>query len=305
MYPDSTRVDGSSQRAERPLVTAESASASIEPGVRSSLQGPSPQSVHGLGNTTSNRSGYFGPTSHDSIFEETRFSLSLQRGLPLPSESSADVGDDNRRHVTFHDLPRPLRETCLEVLRCLPGQINAQIEISPGASEPRGWAYLAVDRIIRSLQETYDDVLKEGEPGLESFAETLCNNTTRPINDGHNLQQWLDQFCGQNLRWESIGLLWAHTEHVSDIVDSLQPRRLYWINGKDSPEQGHTFLQYCIDIARKFTAGNDLLLDLARRSATLASVVDGDAGKLLLAALWLRQRVDMMHKPLAAGALTG
>lgn len=245
-----------------------------------------------LGNTASNaasnnassssnsRAGYFGPTSHDSIFEETKFSLSLLRGLPLPASSPTDTEHKVRRYVYFHDLPKPLRETCLEVLRCLPGQSNAQIEFSPGASEPKGWAYLAVDRIIRSLQETYGDVLSRGESGLEAMVEILCNNTTRTIEDSHNLQQWLDQFCGQNLRWESIGLLWAHLEHVSDLVDSLHPRRLYWISARESPEQGYTFLKYCIDAARAFSASNDLLLDLARRLATLASVVDGDAGEV-------------------------
>lgn len=133
---------------------------------------------------------------------------------------------------------------------------------------------------MQSLQTNFGDILAQGNAGLAAMSEILCSNTRRPMYDEcTDSQQWLDQFCGKNLRWESIGLLWAHLARISNVMDAMRNPILQFITeGKESMETARTCLENCIQLARHFTEANDLLLDLWKRFATLCSVIDGDAG---------------------------
>jgi hypothetical protein len=227
--------------------------------------------------------GYLGFTSHNTVLEETRNSLLLRdaSGLFVSAASRADTVKSGLPSMTLSDLPTPLRETCLAVLRCLPSQSNQLFHLRSQADEAHGWTYVAVDRIVRSLQSgKYDQFLSQGEVGLEAMAEVLCNNTTQPIHDeDSHADVWLDQFAGSTLRWESLGLLWAHLERVSDVLDSCREPCLEWLPGKRSAEKARACLGYCISLSKHLNDGNDVLLDLCRRKATLDSLIDGDASK--------------------------
>jgi hypothetical protein len=165
-------------------------------------------------------------------------------------------------------------------LRFLPGQRNEQFVYRDDPDEALSWSHIAVNRIVESLRVTFGGILAQGDAGLAAMAEMLCSNTRRPFyDDFSSSEQWLDQFCGKNLRWESLGLMFAHLARVSDMLDSMRRPSLEFIDGKESLETARTSLESCIQIARYFTEANDLLLDLCRRLATLCSIVDGDAGK--------------------------
>lgn len=222
---------------------------------------------------------YFGFTSHSTVLQETSNSLSLLNHSET-RRTETDIDAEPRQvSISFGALPLPLRETCLLVLRCLPGQSNEQIVFHENHPATNGWAYVAVDRIVRSIQELFGERLSRGQFGLEAVAEMLCRNTAKPLREHDDPQEWLDQFTGDNLRWESLGLLWAHLARVSDILDALGSRRLDWISGRESLETARTSLGYCIDISRHFAQGNDLLLDICRRKGALDTIIDGDAGK--------------------------
>lgn len=223
--------------------------------------------------------GYLGFTSHCTVFEETRNSLSLLHGLRTcePENCPAKaVGD-----IVFAHLPLLIREMSLIILRYLPGQPDEQMAFHECSGEIKDWTDVAVTCIIKSLQGTFGALLNGGDAGLEALAEIICNNTLRPLRDDYSgAEAWMDQFCGPNIRWESLGLLWAYLERLSDALDSLRTRRLDWVDGKQSPRIARTCLGYCIDLARHFNRGNDLMVDLYRRKAVIDSMIDGDAGKL-------------------------
>ncbi|KAF5000979.1 hypothetical protein FGRMN_1349 [Fusarium graminum] len=151
----------------------------------------------------------------------------------------------------------------------------------PGPETTTSWSHTAVSRIIASLRQLFQSF--EGSESFdEKVADVLCRNTSRPIQDTFNdFNDWIAQFCGSNLRWESIGLLWAHVEGLSDAISTLKYRQLQWVEGKQSSVVSHEHLHYCIEITRHFTAGNDLLLDLCRRQAALGTLVYGDASKVV------------------------
>lgn len=228
----------------------------------------------------SSRQGYMGFTSFNNVFEETESRLATLFGSPAQLDPEIPEVESRQTRISFRDLPVPVRETCLLVLRGLPGQRDEQFCFRDHTEPPYGWMYMAVDKIIQTLQLTFGDTLSQGEAGLRTMTEILCANTRRPLRDDlTDPTEWIGQLCGANLRWESIGILWVHLSRISDVIDSLRPRRLEWIEGKESRETAHTYLERCIQITMKFTDCNDILIDLSRKRTTLISVIDGDAGK--------------------------
>lgn len=220
--------------------------------------------------------GYYGFSSHSDVFGATESYLALlgDQGVEKPVIRRGKA-------CSFRDLPLPLRDTALLTLRCLPGQADEQIRFHESPNEPKGWTYLAVDRIIESLQTTFKALMDKGESGLEMMADILSRNSTKPIRDDiSDPNQWIGQICGRNLRWESIGLLWIHSVRVSDVLDSLRSRNVEWIKGPSfALEPAAQHLVHCIELARHLNDGNDLLVDLCKRRSTLESMVDGDGCK--------------------------
>ncbi|RTE80941.1 hypothetical protein BHE90_004544 [Fusarium euwallaceae] len=223
--------------------------------------------------------GYLGSTSHASVFKETRDSLSILEQPDSEHVKSETARRQSQLDIGFHDLPLPTRQMCLLVLQYLPGQRDACMVFygDPSSASKKSWTHVAVARIIQSLQDIFRYFGQHDSP-LEKVADVLCRNTAQPIRDDlTSAKDWMDQFCGHNLRWEAIGLLWAHIEGLSDALGSLDPRQLQWIPDKESTELAFISLGYCIEISRHFTAGNALLLDLCRRKGTLGTLIYGDA----------------------------
>ncbi|KAJ3537571.1 hypothetical protein NM208_g6256 [Fusarium decemcellulare] len=222
---------------------------------------------------TSSGSGYFGYTSHNNVFEETQFNLFLANGTQQLGNTE-DI-EESCQKVVFHELRSPLRESALFVLRCLAGR---QMTFEQHPRHPKGWPHIAIEGIMQSLRAKFKERSRQGDVSLSTLAELLCNNSRRPIKEENSdASQMIDQFCGQNLRWESIGLLWAYIARVSDDVDSLRSHCVESSVDQGSLETAEACLGYCIELAREFTEGNDVLLDLCRRKSVLDSIMDGDA----------------------------
>jgi hypothetical protein len=232
-------------------------------------------------------SGYFGFTSYSAVFAETKQSLSLFAGDSPVAGADAGPGahaqlqSSQRLGISFAELTTPVQEMCLYVLRCLPGQSNEIMVFQSNPSDSRGQFHLAVDRIIATLQETFASLQHLDEPSkLQIIADRICNNTAKPFRDIHSsADEYMAQYCGKGLRWESLGLLCAHLERISDILDARRNRRVEWIDGRERDAEARSCLNYCIQLSQQFCEGNDLLLDLCRRLGTLDSVIDGDGSK--------------------------
>ncbi|KAF4964214.1 hypothetical protein FSARC_7848 [Fusarium sarcochroum] len=228
--------------------------------------------------TAPSGSGYFGYTSHNNVFHETQFHLFLAGGVDShPGDAGNSKG--SHRRVTLQELHSPIRESALFVLRCIPSHMLDQaVSIPPIDDCPKGWNHIALDGIVHSLQSILKGLSHRDDEGLSNLAEVLCNNTRKPIEDDqNNALEWINQFCGQNLRWESLGLLWAEIACISEDVYPVHRHRVGSLVEGVSPEITRACLGYCIELARTFTEGNAVLLDLCRRKSILDSIVDGDA----------------------------
>ncbi|KAF9765281.1 hypothetical protein IL306_002455 [Fusarium sp. DS 682] len=224
--------------------------------------------------------GYLGFASYNSAFQGARESLSVsETGSELASTEVSSPGNDD---VCLRSLPLPTQQMCLVVLQYLPGRPEAHMVFhdESGPENTTTWSHTAVSRIITSLRQLFQSC-ENSESFDEQIADVLCRNTSKPINDTFDkFDDWIEQFSGPNIRWESIGLLWAHLEGLSDAISTLNYRQLQWVEGKRSSVLSHDHLHYCIEIARHFTAGNNLLLDLCRRQAALGTIVYGDASPI-------------------------
>ncbi|KAH6604513.1 hypothetical protein Trco_006220 [Trichoderma cornu-damae] len=225
------------------------------------------------------RPGYMGFASHTIVFEETKRSLSLLQGPGADPRLPRPCADDRMtpKRYSFGELPHIVRHMSIHVLTALSGQRNEQVVLHDGNGQKKTLAQVALARITRSVE----DLLKKGPdgtgPDLEPIAEMICNNSAQPLRDVDDPQQWMDQFSGKNLRWESIGLIGGHLERLANTINSFWPYHVGWIPGEGSDDPSRTYVNYCIDLARHFSEGNPVLLDLHRRRTILVSLLDGDA----------------------------
>ncbi|KAF4459754.1 hypothetical protein FALBO_13479 [Fusarium albosuccineum] len=238
---------------------------------------PVPVSARPMTRNSAFSPGYLGSTSHTTVFKETREGLSILQESEIEYAETKKTHQSSQVDLGFYDLPLPARQMCLVVLQCVPGQPDAHMVFRNEPCASKSWVHVAVARIVPALLEMFD-LFSQYDSPLDKVADVLCRNTARPMKDNlDNPHDWIDQFCGQNLRWESLGLLWAHVEGASDALAALQRRLLEWVPGKQSTETSILHIGYCIEISRHFTDGNDLLLDLCRRKSTLGTMVYGDA----------------------------
>ncbi|KAJ3497072.1 hypothetical protein NLG97_g2177 [Lecanicillium saksenae] len=217
---------------------------------------------------------------YTSSLEETQPSLSSASHNNLLEHVSPLQSPIPNRQIFFAQLPPPIRETCLSVLRALPGQRDAQMVYLEGEFQAKGWLHLAAHRIARWLQTVLaKSTSRTEEETLARVAQLISNNTAKPMRGPYpNWESWLDSFVGANTRWESIGLLWTHMECISDILDALVPRKLIRSHNNTSGHAAKTYLESCIRLTRHFTEESDLLADLYRRRSILISVIDGEFG---------------------------
>lgn len=205
--------------------------------------------------------GYLGFTSHNAVFEETRNSLSLVHGPPVEV-----VEPRAPRGRSVIDLPAHLKEMSLYVLRCLP-QSQHDVMAHRLHCLTDGWIFRAIREIVDTLHKDWGRYLSSRDDAdLDVVARHISHNTARPWRDEHSsAKAWTDQFTGSNIRWESVGLIWTYWDGSPSF---------------DAPVVVKC-LGYCIELARHFTPGNDIMLYLCYRRVTTESLVSGDAGELM------------------------
>lgn len=220
--------------------------------------------------------------SQSYVLEESHNSLLLIGGSNTHVEDPDMIATPaDSPEISFQALPGPLRESCIRVLRCLPGRSNQLLVFHKVKDPVVNWLSVMTARIIDTLYELSLEVGGDGDDGLDFIAQQLCANTARPVDSNcPTASMWMDQFSGKNIRWESIALLWVYVEHMSDLYTCHLPHKLItWRPGKGSLETACAKLEQCIQITRRFTEGNDILLNLYLQKSRAHSLIEGDAGK--------------------------
>ena len=230
-------------------------------------------------------SGYLGFTSYSAVFEETRNSLSLLHGsdVQLPRLRDGDNGTPGGGGGGYHPerLSPTLREMSLFVLRNLPEDYWGGVPFRSPPLHTQVWVRLAATRILQSLGSIRRSSQRRNmsDSDLEAMAQVVSRNTSRPFIDHLDPEEWMGQFTGPNLRWESLGLLFTFWEPITDAPppQACGPSRRAVVEGWS--QVARECLSHCAHLARRLGGGNDLLLYLCSKQTTMESVFLGDASK--------------------------
>ncbi|TDZ21161.1 hypothetical protein Cob_v006000 [Colletotrichum orbiculare MAFF 240422] len=230
--------------------------------------------------------GYLGFTSFCGIYEETR--NNLNRLQPSGTTPIGEIGT-----VAYCELPcsPPLTpqalETCLNVLRSVPGR-EAALKLFDSRNSPSdAWFRPAVRRIIVSLYDTFPRHFGAAEPPsdaeLTALARTICANTAKSLNeDGVDADEWIAQFTGLNLRWESLGIMFAYSEMDARYTGPYRPDVGILFASIDEGTRIVLKYRYCISACIELTkaagsGGNTLLMFMTAKRAVIQTLSSGDA----------------------------
>lgn len=222
---------------------------------------------------------FFGVTGHTEIFEETKNYLSKLDASSTNSGNSSTSDSQSNNTIKFQNLPPNIRQTCLALLGCVFGPYYDRLVADKTKYENRLWSNLTVPAIIRSLELTFGSHLDLDKVNLELIAERVCNNTLRPFRDIEDSQEWVDQLCGQNLRWESIALLWSVLRRIPGSFEPVERSELHIMENGTSNKEALAFVRQSIAMARYFTLANVIILDLVHQKTIMESMIIGDASK--------------------------
>ncbi|KXJ86956.1 hypothetical protein Micbo1qcDRAFT_152534 [Microdochium bolleyi] len=212
-------------------------------------------------------SGYLGYASYTTVIDEARESLPVDgRTIRLQSDVA------NRR--TEPRVSDAAIDRGVAVLRHLPTLDNAAI-INKEYFLMHDWIYRIAMVIFQKLYEQHAFGAHLGEDRdedcLRQMSRTVCLNTAQPVDDSLEAKDWIAQFSGPNLRWESIGLLltfWDLTRRA---------RRTECRTPSADDENWRGITNACLELCDEFSAGNLMVLNLYHRRTTLESMTSGDA----------------------------
>lgn len=223
---------------------------------------------------------FFGVTGHKEIFEETKNYLSSLDAFSINPEGTGISGSQSSNAIKFQDLPATIRRPCLALLGCIFGPSYDRMIAQKTKYENRLWSNLTVPSIIRSLESTFGSHLDSTKINLELIAERVCNNTVQPFRDIEDSQEWVNQLCGSNLRWESVALLWSVLRRIPGSFEPIEKSELHIMENGTANKAALAYLRHGISLARYFTMANVIILDLLQQKTIMESMLVGDASKL-------------------------
>ena len=218
------------------------------------------------------------------MFEETSHSLSRLQGTPslcvLPQPASEHYDSSDGRSLTW-TLTSPTREMCFVVLRSLPSLANKVIKERDSPHACDGVVRRLAARVLVSFQELLTSVDElDDDVRTEEIARMLCVNSSKVVPDEvTTADEWMSHFTGNNLRWESLGLLISFGE-ISNNEPIPQTRLFRMDHHAGAWEKtAVTCIGLCIELAKCFSEGNLLLVHLCFRRTVMESMAVGDAGE--------------------------
>ncbi|KAH8664248.1 hypothetical protein BX600DRAFT_296113 [Xylariales sp. PMI_506] len=210
-----------------------------------------------------NATGYLGYTSYCTVIDET---LSMLAGEP-PDYTTCMALDGRPIQISQKTL-----ELGVTILHHIPSADYGKLLFQREFTAYDSWVQKIAGRFLDSIYETFGEYLGADRTlaKYEEMARRICYNSSRPVIELREADAWLDQFCGPNLRWESIGLLFHHwdTGQVPESQKYPRPR-----------EVTQECLILCVELSQEFSDGNIFLVYLKSRLATHESMISGDASR--------------------------
>ncbi|KAI0123391.1 hypothetical protein BJ170DRAFT_587235, partial [Xylariales sp. AK1849] len=215
-----------------------------------------------------NATGYLGYTSYCTVIEETLSILSGERQDNTPGDS---MGED-----PIHISPKVL-QLGVTILRHVPYPEEGNNLFQRDSTIYDTWINRIAQRFLGTLYSTFGKHLGHDRTvaNYEEMARRICFNSSRPVSKLPDTDAWLDQFCGPNLRWESLGLLFNYWDLGQSRLQRNDPRPREIYPTRTTQE----CLILCVELGQEFSDGNLFLVYLKYRRTTLESCISGDASR--------------------------
>ncbi|CAH0052418.1 unnamed protein product [Clonostachys solani] len=224
--------------------------------------------------TRSFGNGYLGFTSYSAVFDETRQRLSHIQGTPS-AIPSGDAQDSPRGGGLSWTLSSSTIAICQSIIRGLPDLSKVKIPpASFSANANHGWVRVAAARILKTLQAKISASPSDEE--ILELSKMIHENTMKSVSDDlSNPNEWIQQFSGPNLRWESIAVLFTLPELFGANGHTAENSRMW--SQVSFKKVVLECIDHCVHLAMDQTGGNLLLLWVCYRRTFLESITLGDA----------------------------
>lgn len=261
----------------------------------------SPQQTHPSPNTSpaeriqprrDDNIGYLGPTSFSAVIEETRGNLtSVQLPAPRDDDDNDDAGTNvvaEAETTTLEAVDQATLEIGIEIIRMIPDRDTSNVMFGKQRNPCDSWCRLAALRCKESMWDTFGHIL-EGDrtrASLEHMATIISKNSkTVFVENQTDPDEWVGCFSGPNMRWETLGSLFAYwalgalsfSEHSTKQVGKLkmEQRRQRMVKYKAMAVK-------CIELCRRNSSLNTVVLYVLYKNTLLESMVSGDASMCLV-----------------------
>ncbi|KAF4635056.1 hypothetical protein G7Y89_g3055 [Cudoniella acicularis] len=261
--------------------------------------------------------GFFGPTNFSAVFLENGENLdSDNTEIQISNDSSEGPlpTSESLQSQTFLMLARsqdqdgnPRVILGAKVLRALPDRhtCNFLLEWYYDKCHECVFHKHSVMSCSNSVWSTYGSFFKDPRKGedLEHVSEVLCNNSKTVLEEpsgSDDYTKWLDSFCGDNLRWESLGIVYSA---LASATLSLPERDAFFTTQRGNRKDRKSFavemkdcVQACITLSNYMDLINLPMVALLTKNLILQTVISGDTSLVV----W-RQLGDLVSSSTALG----
>ncbi|KAL2883948.1 hypothetical protein SGCOL_000586 [Colletotrichum sp. CLE4] len=212
----------------------------------------------------------------------------------LQPSTAAPIGEIGTTAYCGLECSPPLTaqalETCLTILRHVPDRETGLKLFDSHLNPSDGWIRLAAKHMMISLYDTFPQYFSANEherrpddAQLTALARTICGNTAKCVSDEESdPAKWMAQFIGTNLRWESLGVMFAYWELAARYLGPYRPDVGSRFQSVDEGTKVVMQYRYCLGACIELTkaagsGGNTLLLFMCSKRTIIESLFSGDA----------------------------
>ncbi|KAI9645623.1 hypothetical protein NHQ30_006365 [Ciborinia camelliae] len=254
--------------------------------------------------------GFFGPTNFSAVFEENRDNIG--NDIQISNDSSGLPSYDSLQAHNFLMLPgntfggSPRIQFGIKILQQLPDQRTCD-HLLKWYFEKKGHCNPYIPRqasvhIAHSLWSTWGKELSEPRhpEDIERISTHLCKNSEHPLQEVDDYEPWLECITGANMRWESVGLIFAA---LCQSVLSLSERDAFFTTQNGQRKDRKYFamelkdcIQACITLSNYMDYINIVMVGLLTMNLIISTVLMGDTSLIV----W-RQIGDLVSMSTALG----
>ncbi|KAF4342052.1 general amidase [Fusarium beomiforme] len=219
--------------------------------------------------------GFFGPTSFPAAYLETEASLAAQgpasESIGAPPSPVLSTPPSMAEIQSMVNVDQGASQLAVKVLQALPDRPQGPIA-RPESTLEDDWLATIGEVLITSTWDTFGTYLQDREniAKLREMGSRICINTRKTLlEDQDDPAAWIESFSGQNLRWETVGVIFLNTALAElSSTSNQESRRII--------RQCTEYCAPCITLANMGGSSGSLMLFLMYKRSVLHAWMHGE-----------------------------